>query len=407
MKRSTALAVGMAIALATGAARADVVTDWNVTTLEVLKVARVGGNPGTRTLAMVHVAMADAVNTVQGRYARYVATGPALPGASAEAAAAAAARMVLVDLYPGQKSIVEEAYAASLKSIPDGNAKNEGVALGERIAAAVQADRAADGTSVPDTYRPITTPGVWVPTATPLFAQYARAKPWVLKSADQFRPGPPPQLSTALYARDYNETKLTGGSKSAARTAEQTEAVKFWTQTNLGPSWQAAARQLSAAKGLSLAENARLFALLNMGTANTFINDWDAKFTYNFWRPVTAIRNGDMDGNDATERDPGWVPLNATPMHPEYPSQAAIGCGLAIGILESVFGSNPTVPITATDTMNPALKRQFKSIQEMAEEHQNVRVWGGIHFRNSLEVGYDMGQKVAAYLIENSLKPSH
>jgi hypothetical protein len=407
MRRSTAIAVAMVVAFATGTARADVITDWNVTTLEVLKVARVAGNPATRSLAMVHVAMSDAVNSVQGRYARYVATGPTVVGASAEAAAAAAARTILLDLYPAQKSIVEEAYAASLKNIPEGNAKNDGVALGERIAAAVQADRAADGTNVPDTYRPITTPGVWVPTTPPLFAQYARAKPWVLKSADQFRPGPPPQLSTAVYARDYNETKSMGGSKSTARTPEQTEAVKFWTQTNLGPSWQAAARQLSAAKGLSLADNARLFALLNMGTANTFISDWDAKFTYNFWRPVTAIRNGDMDGSEATDRDPGWVPLNATPMHPEYPSQAAIGCGLVVTILESVFGPSPPVPITATDIMNPALKRQFKSIREMAEEHQNVRIWGGIHFRNSLEVGYDMGQKIAAYLIENSLKPSH
>jgi hypothetical protein len=191
------------------------------------------------------------------------------------------------------------------------------------------------------------------------------------------------------------------------RTPEQTAAVKFWTQTNLGPAWQAAARQLSAAKELSLAENARLFALLNMGTANTFINDWDAKFTYNFWRPVTAIRNGDMDGNDATERDAGWTAFNATPMHPEYPSQAAIGCGLAVAVLESVFGPNPAVPITATDLQDPKLKREFKNIREMAEEHQNVRVWGGIHFRNSLEVGYDMGARIAAYLIEHSLKPAH
>ena len=187
----------------------------------------------------------------------------------------------------------------------------------------------------PDNYRPITSPGVWVPTTPPIFAQYARAKPWVLTSADQFRPGPPPQLSSALYARDYNETKTLGGAKSTTRTAAQNEAVKFWTQANLGPSWQAAARQLSEAKKLSLAENARLFALLNIGIANTFITDWDAKFTYNFWRPVTAIRNGDMDGNDATERDAGWIALNDTPMHPEYPSQAAIISGLAVGVMEA------------------------------------------------------------------------
>jgi hypothetical protein len=181
--------------------------------------------------------------------------------------------------------------------------------------------------------------------------------------------------------------------------------VKFWTQVNLGPGWQAAARQLSAAKGVGLADNARLFALLNMGVANTFIADWDAKFTYNFWRPVTAIRNGDMDGNDATERDASWTPLNDTPMHPEYPSQAAIICGVSVVVLESVFGPKPAIPFTMADLFDPNMKRQFNSIAEMDAEHKNVRVWGGIHFRNSLDVGDSMGRKMAAYLIDNSLKP--
>ena len=406
MKYFASAAIATLAAFATCSARADAVTDWNETSIEVMKAARVAGNPWSRTLAMVHVAMSDAINLVQGRYARYVSTIPAVPGASAEAAGSTAARQILVQLYPNQKGMIEEAYAASMKSIGDGPAKSQGIALGEQVGAAIHADRAADGTNVADTYRPVTSPGVWVPTTLPLFAQYARAKPWVLKSADQFRPGPPPELTSVLYARDYNETKNVGGAKSTARTPEQTEAVKFWTQANLGPGWQAAARQLSAAKGLTLAENARLFALLNMGVANTFINDWDAKFTYNFWRPLTAIRNGDMDGNDATERDPGWTPLNDTPMHPEYPSQASIICGVALGVLESVFGPKPAIAITATDVMNPNLKRQFKSIGELDEEHRNVRIWGGIHFRNSLDVGYDMGRKIAAYLIDNSLKPA-
>jgi hypothetical protein len=401
--KHAAVALGMLAAFAASAARADTVTDWNRTSLAVMRAANVGGNPASRTLAMVHVAMSDAVNSVQDRYTRYLADLPTVPGASAEAAAAA--RQILVQLYPNQKAIVEEAYATSLGAIPDGAGKSEGVALGERIAAAVQADRASDGTNVPDTYRPLTTPGVWVPTTPPLFAQYAQAKPWVLNSADQFRPGPPPALASALYARDDNETKGLGATRSAARTAAQTEAVKFWTQANIGPSWQAAARELSAAKGLGLAENARLFALLNMGVANTFITDWDAKFTYNFWRPVTAIRNGDMDGNDATERDPGWTPLNATPMHPEYPSQAAIISGLAVGILEAAFGPNPPIPFTAADTANPQLTRQFRNIGQLADEHNDVRVWGGIHFRNSLDVGKDMGRKIAAYLVDNALKP--
>jgi hypothetical protein len=148
-----------------------------------------------------------------------------------------------------------------------------------------------------------------------LFEQYARAKPWGLKRADQFRPGPPPSLSSALSARDYHETKTLGGATSTIRTPEQTAAVQFWTHVNIGPAWQVAARQLAAATGRTLAEHVRLFALRNMGTANTFINDWDAQCTYNFWRPITAMRNGDKDNNDATERDPSWTPLNAAPMH--------------------------------------------------------------------------------------------
>jgi hypothetical protein len=406
MKRPIAKAIGVLFAFATWSARADTITDWNQTAIEVMKVARVAGNPWSRTLAMMHVAMSDAINSVQNRYTRYVATIPIVPDASPEAAAASAARQILVDLFPNQKPKIEEAFSASVKAIPEGSAKSQGVAIGEQVAAAVQADRSADGTQVPDTYRPVTSPGVWIPTTPPLFAQYARVKPWGLTSADQFRPGPPPQLSTPLYARDYNETKNVGGSKSTTRTAAQTEAVKFWTQANLGPAWQAAARQLSEAKRLGLAENARLFALLNMGVANTFITDWDAKFTYNFWRPVTAIRNGDMDGNDATERDAGWTPSNDTPMHPEYPSQAAIISGVVVGILESVFGPKPAIPFTTTDLFEPNLKRQFSSIAEMDEEHRNVRVWGGIHFRNSLNVGYDMGTKLAAYMIEHSLQPA-
>jgi hypothetical protein len=405
MRGIVATVMGVLIALASPV-RADVITDWNQAAVAAMKAANIGGNPWTRNMAMLHVAMSDSVNSVQGRYTSHVSPGQTKPDASAEAAAAAAARQIMLQQVPGQKALIDQTYAETTKAIPDGAAKSEGVAIGERCAAAVLADRASDGTSVPDTYRPLTTPGVWIPTTPPLFAEYARAKPWVLKSADQVRPGPPPDLKSALYARDYNETKEIGGAKSSKRTAEQTEAVKFWTQLNFGPAWEEVTRQLSAAKNLSLAENARLFALLNMGIANTFINDWDAKFTYNFWRPVTAIRNGDQDGNDATERDAGWTSFNAVPMHPEYPSQAAIVAGAAIGVIEAVFGAVPQVPVVASDLMDPKLQRRYGSVQQMADETMEVRIWGGIHFRNSLQVGYDMGKKIATYLVENSLKPA-
>jgi hypothetical protein len=405
MKTLHSAIIGLTLFTGASVAQADVVTDWNQTAIEVMKAANVAGNPWTRSMAMMHVAMSDAVNSVQGRYTRFAATIPAAPNASAEAGAATAARQMLIQLYPNQKARIDEAYALSLKSIPEGAARTEGVALGEQIATALYLERSNDATNLPDTYRPVASPGVWIPTAPPLFPQYATAKPWGLDSASQFRPAPPPQLSSALYARDYNETKAFGAAKSTVRTEAQAEAVRFWTQTNLGPAWFQAASQLSGAKGLGLAENARLFALLSMGLGNCFIIDWDAKFHYNFWRPVTAIRNGDMDGNAATERDAGWTPLNATPMHPEYPSQAGINVGATVGVLESVFGSGP-FEITATDIADPRLKRKFASVAEMSEEQRMVRIWGGIHFRNSLEVGEQMGKKIAAYVVETALKPA-
>jgi len=395
----------VAAALWVAPACADVVTDWNATTT-ALVANDVGNNPKYRTLAMVHVAMSDAINTVENRYTRVVATLPAAPGASAEAAAAAAARQILTQIYPAQKAKIEETYAASLKAVPDGPAKTEGIKLGIAVAEAVQADRVNDGTTVPESYRPHAAPGAYVPTTIPLWEQYARAKPWVLKSADQFRPGPPPALSSAAWADAYNEVKSLGGTKSTARTREQTEAVTFWENVNFGPSWQAAARELSIKKGLPLAQSARLFALLNMTLANAYIVNWDAKYTYNFWRPVTAIRNGDQDGNDATERDAGWTSFNPTPMHPEYPSQATINAVLSSAVLESVFGPVKAIPFTATDVRDPKRTRQFASLADMAEEQKNVRVWGGVHYTFAIRTSEDVGRKVAAYMIDNTLKPA-
>ena len=386
-------------------ARADVVTDWNVIT-NALVANDVGNNPRLRTLAMVHVAMSDAINTVQNRYTRVVATVPLAPAASAEAAAATAARQILTQIYPGQKAKIEETYAASLRPIPDGPAKTEGIKLGMEVADAVQADRANDGTNAPDTYRPHAAPGAYVPTTPPLWEQYARAKPWVLKSADQFRPGPPPALSSAEWARDYNEVKSLGGTKSTARTAEQTQGGDVLGQRQFRPAWQAAARELATKKEMSLAECARLFALLNMGLANAYILNWDAKYHYNFWRPVTAIRNGDRDGNDATERDAGWTSFNPTPMHPEYPSQATYNAMTASAVLELVFGPLKAIPFTATDVRDAKRTRQFASLADMAEEQKNVRVWGGVHYWFAIRASEDVAPKAAAYLIENTLKPT-
>ena len=397
--------VGLTLISGTALARADVIADWNNTAMDVMKAVNVGGNPWTRSMALVNVSMSDAVNSVQNRYSRYIPELPIDPNASAEAAAAAAAREILMRQYPGQKERIEAAYAEALRSIPDNPARAAGIDLGQKVADAVFTERQSDATNTPDTYRPLTTPGVWVPTAPPLFPQYATAKPWGLESASQFRPAPPPALHSALYARDYNETREMGGLKSSKRTDAQSDAVRFWTQANLGPAWYQAARQASARHNLPVADSARVFALMSMALANCFILDWDAKFQYNFWRPITAIRNGDQDGNDATERDAGWLPLNTTPMHPEYPSQAGINAGAARSVLEAVFG-NGTESFVATDISDARLSRKFESFAQMAQEHEDVRIWGGIHFRNSLETGDAMGRKVADHLVANYMKPA-
>ena len=400
----TAIA-GLTLLAGTTLARADVITDWTQTAIDVMKAVNVAGNPWTRSMAMMHVSMSDSVNAVENRYARFTPDIAADPNASAEAAAAAAAREILMRQYPGQKARIDTVFTAMLERVPDSPARAAGIALGEKVAASVFADRQNDDTNVPDTYRPLTRPGVWVPTTPPLFSQYATARPWGMKAANQFRPGPPPKLSSTLYARDYNETKEFGGLKSVKRTDAQSDAVRFWAQGNLFAAWYQAAAQISARRGLGLAENARLFALLSMGIANCYILDWDAKFHYQFWRPLTAIRNGDQDGNDATERDAGWLALNATPMHPEYPSQAGINAGTARSILESVFGAGPE-SFAVTDVADARLQRRFDSLVQMAEEHKEVRIWGGIHFRNSLEVGESMGRKLADHLLANYLKPT-
>ncbi|WP_028346703.1 vanadium-dependent haloperoxidase [Bradyrhizobium murdochi] len=397
--------VGLALISADTPVRADVISDWNNTAMGVMKAANVSGNPWTRSMALVNVSMSDAVNSVQNRYSRYIPELPIDPNASAEAAAAAAAREILMRQYPGQKELIDAAFAETMKTIPDNSARVAGIDLGEKVAGAIFAERQSDATNTADTYRPLTTPGVWVPTTLPLFPQYATAMPWGMESASQFRPAPPPLLNSALYARDYNETKEMGGAKSTKRTDAQSNAVRFWTQANLGSAWFQATRQASARHDLPVAESARVFALMSMAFANCFIVDWDAKFQYNFWRPITAIRNGDQDSNDATERDAGWLPLNTTPMHPEYPSQAGINAGAVRGVLEAVFG-NGTENFTVTDTSDARLSRQFSSFGQMAQEHKEVRIWGGIHFRNSLEVGEAMGRKIADHLVANYMKPA-
>jgi hypothetical protein len=264
--------------------------------------------------------------------------------------------------------------------------------------------RKTDGADSPNTYRPVTAPGVYVPTTMPVLTIVASVKPLALTSVSQFRPGPPYALSSASWARDYNETKELGSTKSTQRSAWQTETARFWVLVGT-PAWNQAARSLSASKPQPLAESARLFAHLNMAIADAYLAVFDAKYQYNFWRPITAIRNGDRDGNDATERDAGWTPVIDTPLHPEYPCAHCTVDGAAGAVLKSVFGTGQVEEFTLTFADMPGITRRYTSIQQLEEEVSMARIWGGVHFRTSNEVGHALGKQVGDYVLSNYFRP--
>jgi hypothetical protein len=383
---------------------ADVVTDWNQSAGACVLEAKIYPFAGTRVMAIVHTAMFDAINSIEGRYTPYKFKVSAPTGSSPEAAGVAAAHAALVQLFPEQKSALDAAYAASLAQIPDGPGKTTGIAVGEEVAAKVLEWRASDGADAANTYRPITTPGTYVTTTFPIGTQWGSVTPWVMEHGSQFRPAPPPALSSAEWAADYNEIKEIGAKKSARRSSEQTEVARFWAIT--GPqSFDPIVRQLATTPGRSLSQNARLFALVEMAVADSYIAVFDAKYTFNFWRPITAIRNGDIDGNDATARDPGWEPLIDTPLHPEYPCAHCINSGAARAVLESEFGTGPN-PLTMSSTTAPGVVHKWASIAEYAEEVSVARIYGGIHYRNSTVVGKAMGKKLGELAVQNYLKPA-
>ena len=391
-------------------ATADAITDWNEIALASTITAKQSAFVATRTMAMVHTAMFDAVNSVEAHYAPYKFKESAPAGTSPEAAAIAAAHGVLLALFADQRANLDAAYATSMQRIPEGTGKEGGITLGKKIAAKILALRATDGADAPNDYRPPTTAGLYVVTTLPVAVHWGSVSPWMMERGSQFRPGPPPQLTSPVWASDYNELKSLGGKNSALRTAEQSGIATFWSIT--GPSsWDPIVRQLANAPGRTLSENARLFALVEMATADAYIAVFDAKYTFNFWRPITAIRNGDIDGNDATSREADWEPLIDTPLHPEYPCAHCITSSAAATVLESEFGTG-TVPlmthvITMTSANAPGVVRKWATIREWTDEVALARIFGGLHYRNSTLVGKAMGRKIGELAVREYLKPTH
>jgi hypothetical protein len=391
-------------------AAADVVLDWNVIALKATAAAPFNPPLEARNLAIVHAAIFDAVNAICGQFHPYAVRLGVPASASPETAAIAAAHAALLQLYPGQQSMLDAAYITSLGSIPDGHSKSSGEAVGERVARRLVRMRASDGAAaaIDAPYTPGTRPGDWNPTPPSFLPAldpgWGNLRPFLLRNGSQFRPGPPPSLDSAAYTRDFAEIKAIGSSASGTRRQFQADLARFWIAT--GPqNWNPAAREVALARGLTLSQNARAFALLNLAGADAFIAAWDAKFAYSQWRPVTAIRAADTDGNPETGADSGWTPLLVTPRFPDYIAGHTTYAGAAQRVLEHVFGKHPGVVLNLTSATAPGVVETYTTFEQIAEDVVDARVWGGIHWRTSSVRGHKVGQQIGRYAVRYFLEP--
>jgi hypothetical protein len=402
--RTIPLVALLATALVAAPARADVIMDWNAKADAIATEKQLTNAAQTRALAMMHTAMFDAVNAIERRYTPYKVTLEADRATSKEAAAASAAHGVLATLYPDQAKDLDTLLATSVSGVAEGDPKTKGVELGRKAAAGTVASRANDGSNATESYRPYAQPGVYVPTIVPIESTSGRITPFVMTSGSQFRPAPPPALTSETWTKDVNEIREMGGRASTKRSEEQTNIGRFWFFT--GPrTFNPIVRQIVLQKEMDLVDCARLYALVSIASADAFIAVFDAKYAHNFWRPITAIRNADQTGNPATPREESWVPLGVTPMHPEYPCAHCIAASTVATVLQNVVG-NEVREITITSPTAPGVTRKWTRLQDYADEVANARIWSGFHYRFSSEAGKDMGKKIGDLTVATQMRRS-
>ena len=429
------LATSVAIVTIGDTSRAKGVEDviaWNERMLSVLAISGQNNLVQTRSLAMAHVAMHDALNVIESRYKHYAlwrCSWCDVGWASPEAAIAAAAHGVLRAVIPHFGTAAEQAaataaadgaYHASIATIPNGSSKTAGLSIGRIAAAAILAIRSKDGALLADhPYVPLTGPGFWQPTPNPsppdpdsggaglapaILPGWGNVTPFTLTSGEQFRPGRPPSLSSRTYARDYDEVKSVGEKLSGARTPEQSERARFWYEgSQVG--WNRIARVAARPQVLDLWDQARLFALLNFAMADGFIAGWNARYAYHFWRPVTAIREGDADGNDHTSGDPVWESFLNTPAIPDYPSTHSVLGGAAAEILARFFAEDAVAFTVTSGAPFAGITRSYASFSEAAQDNADSRVFAGIHFREATRQGVRLGRRVGAFGEKHYLEP--
>jgi hypothetical protein len=392
--------VGLALC---GSARADVIVDWNARADAIATEKQLGSPAHGRGLVMMHVAMFEALNAIDRRYQPYRLNLVADRNTSHEIAAATAGHDVLAALYPDQRAALDALLEQQMAAVPDGPPRERALILGRKAAAEILELRRADGSGAADTYRPVTPPGQYVPTTAVAGASVGAWTPWVMSRGDQFRPAPPPALSSAVWTRDLNEIREIGGAGSSARSEQQTTVGRFWFVTG-ARAWNPMVAQLAMAKQMDLLDCARLFALTSLAGMDAYIAVFEAKYHYNFWRPVTAIRDADQTGNASTPREAGWLPLGETPMHPEYPCAHCITSSAVAAVIRGVVGEDIGT-LTLTSATAPGVTRRWTRLDDYVNEVSNARIWAGFHYRFSTEVGKDMGRKIGELTVATQLRP--
>ena len=389
----------------------DVVLQWNRLTLRAIKAERTPPPIAARNLAIVHVAMYDAVNAVHRSHQPFLVNATAEPGASPEAAAAVAAHCALLSLYPRYTPTFDSELDASLESVPDGPGKSDGVNLGHSVAEKVLASRRNDF-AARTSYRIRQETGRWQPTfpdyQRPLLPEWASVQPFALRNVTEYRPVGPPAMSSNEFAQSYREVKAIGSLNSTTRTRDQTEIARFWadgegTVTPPGH-WNQIAQTVAIERKNTLAGNARLFAMLNVAMADAAIACWDCKYHFDFWRPVTAIRNADRLKDRAFESDPDWVPLLPTPPFPSFTSGHSTFSAAAAAVLAHCFGRDVVRFTTKSDGL-PGVTRTFARFSDAAEEAGMSRIYGGIHYDFDNRDGLAGGKKIGEYVSRSFFQP--
>ena len=392
----------------------DPVVQWNKNLLALVRTA--GAQPATvhptRSFAIMHAAIYDAVNAIDGRHEPYLGQLSSVPKPASQEAAAAAAHDVLVALYPKFQPALDSDLQQSLAQIPDGPGKDHGVSVGQNVADQILALRSDDGSDAPPLpYVFGSAPGDYQSTPPnfpkqPQFTHWSGVKPFALKSADQFRPGPPPALTSEEYGAALNEVQALGVANGTAASSDEALTGRFWNGA-IQNYWNEITQTAAREHRLTTAESARLFALLNLTVADGVIAFYDAKYTYNFWRPVTAIRAADSDGNPDTHADPNWLPEvgNTTP-DPSYPGAHAVISAAADSVLTSFFKKD-RLDFIVTSEVLPGVTRSFTSFSAADEEATLSRIFAGVHSRSDLTAGQRLGGEVADFVVDNFLTPIH